>query len=82
MLQKALSTLATTRTVRSIPIKTGLNPARHVVHVVPVRRSARDIFTDAGAILIFTTVRSEVGDPAVLQLLFDLTNEEALLRVA
>ena len=79
MLQRALSVVATTRTVRSIPIRSGLNPTRHVVHVVPVRRSARDIFTDAGAILIFTGVRSEVGDPAVLQLLFDLTNAEALL---
>lgn len=79
MLQSALATVATTRTVRSIPIKIGLSAVRHVVHVVPVRRSAQDIFTNAGAILIFTAVRSEVGDPAVLQLLFDLTNAEALL---
>ncbi|MBP2150738.1 helix-turn-helix transcriptional regulator [Xanthobacter autotrophicus DSM 597] len=65
-------------TVGSIPIRPTEGQAPLVLHVVPVRRNAHDIFVGAGALL----VASEIGDnrtpaSAVLQALFDLTPTEA-----
>ena len=52
-----------------------------VLHVIPVRGSARDIFTQATALLVVTPVdRAAVPTAEVLQGLFDLTPAEA--RVA
>ncbi len=52
-----------------------------VVHLVPVRRAARDIFTAAASIVIVTPVsRGEAPSATVIQGLFDLTPAEA--RVA
>ena len=79
LLRSALANLTSTSPVRSIPLRLQGQPARHVVHVIPVRRSAHDIFYKAVAIVAITTVRSDVGDPAVLQVLFDLTYAEAVL---
>jgi DNA-binding CsgD family transcriptional regulator len=79
MLRTSLAGLSSSSPVRSIPIRIETQPVRHVAHVVPVRRSAYDIFYKAAAILIVTTVRAEAGDPAVLQVLFDLTHAEAVL---
>jgi DNA-binding CsgD family transcriptional regulator len=79
LLRAALARLTSESPVRSIPLRQLGQPARHVLHVIPVRRSAHDIFYKAVAILAVTTVRSEVGDPAVLQVLFDLTYAEAVL---
>ena len=69
--------------VFSVPV-----PARHdhpamVFHVVPVRRAARDIFTNAVSIVIVTPVsRAEVPDATVIQGLFDLTAAEARIAQA
>lgn len=83
-LHAALASLTDRSQVRSIPLRVQGRPARHVAHVIPVRRSAHDIFYKAVAIVAITTVRSKVGDPAILQVLFDLTFAEATLarRVA
>ncbi len=52
-----------------------------VVHLVPIRRAARDIFTTAASIIVVTPVsRSEAPSATVIQGLFDLTPAEA--RVA
>lgn len=68
-------------TTRSIPIpgREGQTPA--VVHLVPVRGQARDIFSETLALLIVTPVtHGSVAQPDIIQGLFDLTPAEA--RVA
>lgn len=69
------------KAVGSIPVRAGEGHGPLVVHVVPMRRSAHDVFAGAGALLVV----SELGvtatlDAAVIQTLFDLTPAEA--RVA
>ena len=82
LLAEALGTLALagSRTMKSIPVAaTGRVPM--VLHVIPVRGAARDIFTQATALLVVTPVdRAAVPTAEVLQGLFDLTPAEA--RVA
>ncbi|QYO75166.1 helix-turn-helix transcriptional regulator [Devosia salina] len=63
--------------VRSIPLRGATGTVRHVLHVVPVRRSAQDIFSGSAAILVFTAAVTKEGNPALLQVLFDLTPAEA-----
>lgn len=70
--------------VRSIPVKaTGKSPPL-VVHVLPLRRSAHDIFSGADILVAATAVSASnlVPSPSVLTGLFDLTPSEARLAVA
>jgi DNA-binding CsgD family transcriptional regulator len=64
--------------VRSIPVAaTRIAPAS-IVHVVPVRGVANDIFAAAACVLVITAVaRSEIASVQVIQGLFDLTPAEA-----
>lgn len=63
----------------AIPATSGFAPA--IAHVIPVRGDANDIFSQAIALLIFTSVDKQLVPSAeVLQGLFDLTPAEA--RVA
>lgn len=66
--------------VCSIPLRGGPQAAPAVLHVVPVRRAAHDLFRQAAAILVLTKV---VGGPAgktpLLQALFDLSPTEAVI---
>jgi DNA-binding CsgD family transcriptional regulator len=83
LLAEALGTLplAGSRTVKSIPVAATVGHVPMVLHVIPVRGSARDIFTQATALLVVTPVdRAAVPTAEVLQGLFDLTPAEA--RVA
>jgi len=83
LLAEALGSLslADRRTVKSIPVAATLDRVPMVLHVIPVRGSARDIFTQATALLVVTPVdRAAVPTAEVLQGLFDLTPAEA--RVA
>jgi DNA-binding CsgD family transcriptional regulator len=51
-----------------------------VLHVVPVRKSARDVFNQVAAILILTkATQSPIRSNSLLQVLFDLTPMEAAL---
>ena len=75
-LMQATDTASTS--VRSLPImgESGQPPA--VLHVVPLRRSARDIFDGGYAVLVLTKVmRANVSNIGLLQGLFDLTPGEA-----
>jgi DNA-binding CsgD family transcriptional regulator len=65
----------------SLPIPAKGTVAAHIVHVLPVRKLARDIFTGAAGLIVVTPLASP-GAPsaAVLEGLFDLTRAEA--RVA
>lgn len=73
--------VAAGRSVCSIPI-----PARHdrmpmIVHLLPVRRTAQDFFSQASALVVITPVdRTVVPNAELIAGLFDLTPAEA--RVA
>jgi len=72
---------AGSRTVKSMPVAATAAHVPMVVHVIPVRGLARDVFTQASALLVVTPVdRAAVPTAEVLQGLFDLTPAEA--RVA
>lgn len=67
--------------VRLIPIRGRAERPPMIVHVVPLRGTAYEIFTGAAGILIVTPLKPQAApDAAVLQGLFDLTPAEA--RVA
>lgn len=63
----------------SVPIRRGRSPA--ILHIVPVRGFARDVFSNASAIIVLTPVPNGTAMSAeLIQGLFDLTPAEA--RVA
>lgn len=66
--------------VRSIPIRARQGRPPIIVHLVPVRGAAHDIFAQAVAVLVATpVVPKEVATADVVQGLFDLTPAEAKL---
>jgi DNA-binding CsgD family transcriptional regulator len=68
---------------RSFPVRDAEGRAATVAHVVPIRRSARDIFARCAAALILTPVATPLA-PSVdlVQSLFDLTPTEAAVAAA
>jgi len=68
-------------TVRSIPVPASEEEPPTVVHVLPIRGAAHDIFARAAGLVIVTPVVAQAAPPVgVIQGLFDLTPAEA--RVA
>lgn len=64
--------------VFSIPVAAKDEQSAIVVHIIPVRRAARDIFAAAASVIIVTPVsRANVPSATVIQALFDLTPAEA-----
>lgn len=84
LLGRALTALASpdhAGGVQSFPIPARQDQSPLIVHLVPIRRAAHDVFAGASAILMVTpVVPAEVPTSEVLQGLFDLTPAEA--RVA
>ncbi|MGT2436210.1 helix-turn-helix transcriptional regulator [Bradyrhizobium betae] len=70
--------------VRSIPIAGTGDTEPGVLHVIPLLRSARDVFSGGDSILVFTPARPSalVPAPSLLSGLFDLTPAEAKLAVS
>lgn len=67
--------------VNSFPLRDGDNQAAMVAHILPISRSAHDMFAQSYAILILTPVTKKNVPPVELvRSLFDLTASEA--RVA
>ncbi|QUS38772.1 LuxR family transcriptional regulator [Tardiphaga alba] len=67
--------------VRSFPLRDAEDKAVSVAHIVPVRRTAQDIFAGSYALLVITPVTTGKAPPVeLLRSLFDLTASEA--RVA
>ena len=67
--------------VRSFPVRNGVAEEAMVVHVIPIRLAARDIFVRCAAALVLTPVTLPQAPPVELvRSLFDLTPAEA--RVA
>jgi len=70
--------LGNNRVVESVAIAAAMDRVPMVLHVIPVRGLARDIFTRATFMLVVTPVdRGAVPSAEVLQGLFDLTPAEA-----
>jgi DNA-binding CsgD family transcriptional regulator len=64
--------------VRSIPLRPRGHDMPGVLHIVPVRRAAHDLFNQAAAILVLTQAnRAPTTHTPLLQALFDLTATEA-----
>ncbi|MCR6501355.1 helix-turn-helix transcriptional regulator [Shinella sp. CPCC 101442] len=70
--------------VRSIPVTTRNDGPTMIIHVLPLRRAARDIFSGADILVAATSVGKSVFSPSakVLNALFDLTPAEANLATA
>ena len=67
--------------VRSFPLRDADDKAILVLHLIPVRRSAHDIFAGSYALLVVTPVSAPAAPPVeLMRSLFDLTASEA--RVA
>lgn len=76
----ALSDLSSNRVViaRSIPIAASSNQVPVIVHIVPIRGAAHDVFAEANVLLVLMPVdRSNVPAADLIQGLFDLTPAEA-----
>ncbi len=70
--------------VRSIPIAAREDRSAIVVHVLPLRRAAHDIFSGGDLLVVATMVRvnASMPSPSILMGLFDLTPAEVKLAVA
>ncbi|TAF99542.1 MAG: helix-turn-helix transcriptional regulator [Betaproteobacteria bacterium] len=70
--------------VRSIPIVARDGRDALVVHVLPLRRAAHEIFSGGDLLVVATTVRPNAStpSPSILMGLFDLTPSEVKLAVA
>jgi DNA-binding CsgD family transcriptional regulator len=70
--------------VRSIPVRARESGEAVVLHLLPLRRSAKDLFSGGELMLLATAVRQNAlqPEPAVLQVLFDLTAAEARVAIA
>jgi DNA-binding CsgD family transcriptional regulator len=67
--------------VRSFPLRDADDKAAAVAHIIPIRRSAHDIFAGSHALLVVTPVSAAPAPPIeLMRSLFDLTPSEA--RVA
>ncbi len=83
LLSSALAALDTNPeiSVRSFPLRDADDRAAMVGHLIPIRRSAHDIFAGSYALLVLTPVTAPPGPPIeLMRSLFDLTPSEA--RVA
>jgi DNA-binding CsgD family transcriptional regulator len=86
LLQNALMTGRTrdASDVLSIPISSSERRERSVMHVLPLKRSARDLFSGGDVLVVLTTVKATaiVPSPDMLSGLFDLTPAEAALAIS
>lgn len=80
----AASRFARQPLVRSIPVKPSNGRAPAVVHVLPLRRAAHDIFSGADILVVATEISTGANVPPfrLLSGLFDLTPSEARLAAA
>jgi DNA-binding CsgD family transcriptional regulator len=84
LFQEAILRNAQDQVVRSIPVPAGDGQPPLVVHLLPLRRAAHDIFSGADILVVATPVSASaiVPSPSILAGLFDLTPAEARLASA
>jgi len=72
-----------TRDIFSLPVPAAEGGPAFALHVIPVRRAANDVFSEASCFLVATPVQRREAPPlSLLQGLFDLTAAEARLARA
>lgn len=77
LLGDGIELAATAEGPRSVPIRSEPGgPVVAVLQVVPIRRTAHDIFGSSVAIVVLTEPRPGVADAALLHAMFDLTPAE------
>lgn len=83
LFQQAIMHNADHRVVRSIPVPAVEGRPALIVHLLPLRRAAHDIFSGADILVAATavSVSATVPSPDILSGLFDLTPAEARLAV-
>jgi hypothetical protein len=83
LLQLALQASSGTRVPRSIPLQNAGAPPM-VVHVLPLKRDAHDLFSGGDLLIVATTISASalVPSPTILTGLFDLTPAEVNLATA
>ncbi|MCW5710716.1 helix-turn-helix transcriptional regulator [Shinella sp.] len=81
LFREAIALNGSDQVVRSIPVRLGEDGERYVVHLLPLRREARDIFTGAEILVVASSFEATgSGVPlSILTSLFDLTPSEANL---
>jgi DNA-binding CsgD family transcriptional regulator len=77
MLADSLRRIGTTGGVRSIPLPPRGAKIDAVIHLVPIRGAAHDLFDRARALVVVTRSSGGKGGPELIQTLFDLTPTEA-----
>ncbi len=85
LVDRALQGILLPGGIRSLPLLDRYSDAPAVLHILPIRRSAHELFASAAAIGIVSRPKPiGGGEPQVLQALFDLTPAEArvALRIA
>jgi DNA-binding CsgD family transcriptional regulator len=83
LLQQALRATGGEPVLRSIPVHVGIGP-RVVVHVLPLKRDAHDLFSGGDQLVVATAISAStlVPSPTILTGLFDLTPAEVKLATA
>ncbi|MGE0007618.1 MAG: helix-turn-helix transcriptional regulator [Parvibaculaceae bacterium] len=83
LFQQALSTTSGKPVLRSIPVHMPTAPAL-VLHVLPLRRDAHDLFSGGDLLVVATSISASalVPSPTILTGLFDLTPAEVRLATA
>ncbi|MDQ6432709.1 helix-turn-helix transcriptional regulator [Mesorhizobium sp. LHD-90] len=76
-LYQALDMIGAEHGVRSLPVAAPIGGIPAVLHVVPIRRAAHDLFTRAAAILVSTKASDATPATSLLQAMFDLSSTEA-----
>ncbi len=83
MLKEALAALKAARGPRSIPVRNDVgSPVAAVIHIVPIRRSAHDIFGSTVAIAVLSEPKIGSAGATMAQSLFDLTPAEIAVAKA
>lgn len=84
LFQQAVVQNRDNRVVRSIPVPAVREQPALIVHLLPLRRAAHDIFSGAEILVAATTVSVDatVASASILAALFDLTPAEARLATA
>ena len=72
------------RTIRSIPVAEAEERPACVLHMLPLRRNAHDLFSGGDTLIAVTTLRTSSSAPsrAVLESLFDFTQSELSFATA
>lgn len=84
LFQEALRVTASEPRARSLPVQGTATGSPVVVHVLPLRRGAHDLFAGGDLLVVATAVSASalVPSPTILTGLFDLTQAEVKLSMA